>query len=99
MTRLLWALAAVSAVVFGSLFASINANAADVGGTPHYSRSAGLYCQEIWRCGPAGCDWHRVCSRPCPDGMSCAPLYGAYGPYGGQGYWGGYSDIGWSHGR
>jgi hypothetical protein len=29
----------------------------------------------------------------CPDGYSCYPLYGAYGPYGGQAYWAAYT--GW----
>jgi hypothetical protein len=29
----------------------------------------------------------------CPDGYSCYPLYGAYGPYGGASYWGAYT--GW----
>lgn len=29
----------------------------------------------------------------CPDGYSCYPLYGAYGPYGGQSYWAAYT--GW----
>jgi hypothetical protein len=54
-------------------------------------------CQDLWRCGPNGCAWRRVCTRPCPDGYSCAPLYGAYGPYGGVGYWGGYTDSGWGY--
>jgi hypothetical protein len=27
----------------------------------------------------------------CPDGYSCYPLYGAYGPYGGPAYWAAYS--------
>jgi hypothetical protein len=27
----------------------------------------------------------------CPDQLSCWPLYGAYGPYGGVGYWSAYS--------
>src|SRR5258708_26060897 len=31
----------------------------------------------------------------CPDGYSCYPLYGAYGPYGGQAYWAAYT--GWYH--
>ena len=31
--------------------------------------------------------------RGCPDGYSCYPLYGAYGPYGGRAYWGAYT--GW----
>jgi len=26
-----------------------------------------------------------------PDRYSCAPLYGAYGPYGGRDYWAAYS--------
>jgi hypothetical protein len=29
----------------------------------------------------------------CPDRYSCMALYGAYGPYGGPGYWGAYT--GW----
>jgi hypothetical protein len=39
-------------------------------------------------CGPSGCRWHR---RRCPDQLSCYPLYGAYGPYGGEAYWGAYA--------
>jgi hypothetical protein len=46
-------------------------------------------CHIVQRCGPAGCEWHRICPRGCPDGISCFPLYGAYGPWGGQAYWGG----------
>ena len=63
----------------------------------HRSYVASLNCQKLWRCTPAGCDWYRVCARPCPDGYSCSPLYGAYGPYGGTAYWGGYTDSGWSY--
>jgi len=34
--------------------------------------------------------------RPaCPDPYSCAPLYGAYGPYGGAAYWSRYTYAGW----
>ncbi len=34
--------------------------------------------------------------RPaCPDPYSCAPLYGAYGPYGGAAYWTRYTYAGW----
>jgi hypothetical protein len=36
------------------------------------------------------CGWRRCWSR-CPDRYSCAPLYGAYGPWGGQQYWAAYS--------
>jgi hypothetical protein len=52
-------------------------------------------CRAAWRCGPGGCDWRRVCARRCPDGISCYPLYGAYGPYGGAGFWGAYTPSGW----
>jgi hypothetical protein len=48
-------------------------------------------CHRVQQCSPAGCEWHRVCPRGCPDGVSCFPLYGAYGPWGGRGYWGSYS--------
>ena len=41
-------------------------------------------------CGPSGCRPQRVVSG-CPDRLSCYPLYGAYGPYGGAAYWGAYS--------
>lgn len=37
------------------------------------------------------------CGAPsglCPDGYSCYPLYGAYGPYGGTLFWGAYTDAG-----
>lgn len=35
-----------------------------------------------------------VPSGSCPDGYSCYPLYGAYGPYGGTLYWGAYTAPG-----
>jgi hypothetical protein len=38
------------------------------------------------------------CRVVCPDGYSCAPLYGAYGPYGGEAYWGGFTFTGWGRG-
>ena len=52
-------------------------------------------CTPTWRCGPIGCRWYRDCYRGCPDGFSCYPLYGAYGPYGGTAYWGAYSESAW----
>jgi hypothetical protein len=49
-------------------------------------------------CGPyAPCGAR--CRVICPDGYSCHPLYGAYGPYGGVGYWGAYTFTGWGPGR
>jgi hypothetical protein len=48
-------------------------------------------------CGPyAPCGVR--CRVVCPDGYSCYPLYGAYGPYGGVAYWGAYTFTGWGHG-
>ena len=45
-------------------------------------------------CGPyAPCEGR--CRVMCPDGYSCGSLYGAYGPYGGAAYWGGYTLSGW----
>lgn len=45
-------------------------------------------------CGPyAPCGVR--CRVVCPDGYSCQPLYGAYGPYGGVAYWGAYTFTGW----
>ena len=38
----------------------------------------------------------RLVWRGCPDRFSCYPLYGAYGPYGGVGYWTAYGP-GWAH--
>jgi hypothetical protein len=52
-------------------------------------------CQRIRVCDPGGCWIKRTCWRNCPDGISCYPLYGAYGPYGGIGYWGAYTFTGW----
>ena len=48
-------------------------------------------CRRVWRCGPYGCGWRRVCWR-------AAPYYGCYGYYGGYGYrpyYGGYRRWGW----
>jgi hypothetical protein len=46
------------------------------------------------KCGPYGPCRSR-CRIICPDRYSCYPLYGAYGPYSGQGFWGGYTYSGW----
>ena len=45
-------------------------------------------------CGPfAPCGVR--CPIVCPDRYPCFPLYGAYGPIGGVGYWGAYTYAGW----
>jgi hypothetical protein len=97
MSRILLVLAASFTFVFASFSAS-DVKAADARMSPGHA-SYGRYCQDIWRVGPDGGKWYQVCTSPCPDGISCSPLYGAYGPYGGVRYWGAYSDSGWSYYR
>ena len=93
-------IAVAVAAVFGSAAMLSEAKAADL-----VTKSGGLAtalppnCQDLLRCGPNGCNTYRVCTRPCPDGYSCTPLYGAYGPYGGEAYWGAYTDSGWDYQR
>ena len=98
MPKILLMLTAALIAVLASTSLSFHAKAADAD-LPGMSRGpiamANPHCRHLWRCGPAGCDWRHVCSRPCPDGYSCYPLYGAYGPYGGFTYWAGYSYGGW----
>ena len=101
MPKILLMLAAAFMIVFTSVSVSFVAKAADTL-APRQNRNrvamASRYCQDLWRCGPNGsCNWYHVCTRRCPDGYSCYPLYGAYGPYGGVAYWGGYTDSGWSY--
>ena len=40
---------------------------------------------------------HRRCNGVCLDRYAFRPLYGAYGPYGGVGYWGAYTFSGWGY--
>ena len=98
MSKIFLTLAAAFMPVLAGMSWSSDAKAADTGASRHRIVTTSPNCRELWRCGPAGCDWHRVCSRPCPDGYSCYPLYGAYGPYGGFAYWAAYSYGGWGAG-
>jgi hypothetical protein len=82
MRRLLLIAAMTIATASAALLFASRGQAADLNAnTRHFSRSD---------CGPYGCQWQRKLSR-CPDRLSCYPLYGAYGPYGGAAYWGAYS--------
>ena len=58
-----------------------------------HSKKVGHVCQGP-HCGPYTPCGVR-CRIVCPDRYSCAPLYGAYGPFGGAGYWGAYTFTGW----
>lgn len=102
MPKFLIGLGASFAVALATISVSSDIYAADLGvqrNAGHRIAAANVNCQELLRCGPDGCSTYRVCARPCPDGYSCAPLYGAYGPYGGVSYWGGYTDSGWNYYR
>jgi hypothetical protein len=52
-------------------------------------------CRAAWACGPRGCAWEPLCRRKAAQRYYGYPLYGAYGPYGGTGYWGAYTLSGW----
>jgi hypothetical protein len=85
-------------VTFASAAIHPTVKAADMSaGYSHRVIAFSRHCLDLWRCSSIGCGWYRVCSRACTDGYSCHPLYGAYGPYGGVGYWGAYTDSGWSY--
>ncbi|MGY4320262.1 hypothetical protein ACVWW1_009589 [Bradyrhizobium sp. JR3.5] len=58
---------------------------------PRVVQRVGRNCQRLQYCHGDVCQWKRVCWHGCPDRYSCAPLYGAYGPYGGRDYWATYS--------
>jgi hypothetical protein len=53
------------------------------------------HCWRTQVCGPAGCEWRRQCWTGCLGGresrFTCGALYGAYGPWGGRGYWDGFT--------
>src|SRR5215469_14253816 len=52
-------------------------------------------CRPVRHCTREGCITRHVCLRSsCPDRYSCSPLYGAYGPYGGEAYWRAYTAPG-----
>ena len=81
MRRTVYFLVAIAAISSVAFFAS-RAQAADLGVSKRYVTRSD--------CGPYGCEWRRRHYR-CPDRLYCYPLYGAYGPYGGVGYWSMYS--------
>ena len=58
---------------------------------PRVVQRVGGNCQRLQYCHGDVCQWKRVCWHGCPDRYSCAPLFGAYGPYGGRDYWAAYS--------
>jgi hypothetical protein len=85
-------LAAATAIVLASSGAVAPVALADEPGVARKAKSAKKCVGP--KCGPYAACGAR-CRVACPDGYSCNPLYGAYGPYGGVGYWGGYTLTGW----
>ena len=84
-------------MVVGAANVSATATAAELT-TPHARVTmVGPHCHSVRYCGPHGCVWRHSCHALCPDGYSCYPLYGAYGPYGGVAYWDGYTGGGWEY--
>ena len=81
MRRPLYFVAAIIAIFSVAWLSASPGQAADLNvNKRHVSRSD---------CGPSGCQRYRRIYVPGP--VSCYPLYGAYGPYGGAAYWGAYS--------
>jgi hypothetical protein len=89
--RIVLAIAAVSTVML--LSGSASNAVADEAPVVYHSRAVRHVCHGP-RCGPYTACGPR-CRHLCPGGYWCRPLYGAYGPYGGVGYWGGYTFTGW----
>lgn len=89
MCRLIVALLTALAVYVGWQSSSRQASAADLAPFAAPVKAK--------RCLHGNCVWPRYGWRGCPDRYSCSALYGAYGPYGGEGYWAAYSPA-WSWG-
>jgi hypothetical protein len=54
-------------------------------------------CRSVWICGAHDCGWRPICRPAAAERYYGYPLYGAYGPYGGTAYWGGYTASGWGY--
>jgi hypothetical protein len=107
MRKILLAITTVFAIVCSGLFFQGRAIAVTLG-TPaallsaseavDLSEKARQVCRRGHKCHPyAPCGTR--CRVACPDGTSCYPLYGAYGPIGGIGYWGAFTSSGWGFRR
>jgi hypothetical protein len=46
------------------------------------AQDVAYFCRRVWRCGPYGCGWRRVCSWTAPG-----PYYGYAPYYGHRPYW------------
>lgn len=78
MRRLFLFVAVIAVLAFGALWFAKPGQAADLNVKRHQVSQQ-----------PVSHRWYRY--GRCPDQLSCWPLYGAYVPYGGTGYWNAYS--------
>ncbi|MCP1837426.1 hypothetical protein ACVIHI_001202 [Bradyrhizobium sp. USDA 4524] len=85
------ALGMVALLLGGSVGSSVFAAELGISPGPRAVQRVNGNCQRLQYCRGDVCQWKRVCWHGCPDRYSCAPLYGAYGPYGGRDYWAAYS--------
>jgi hypothetical protein len=97
MKRILPTVVSGCLLVFTALSFSVDTKAAEITIPRARVARALPQCRGVGPCSP-GCLWHG-CRPICPEGYSCYPLYGAYGPYGGIAYWDAYTGGGWEYRR
>ncbi|MFL6797977.1 MAG: hypothetical protein ACJ8F3_11235 [Xanthobacteraceae bacterium] len=88
MRKTVWTLAALLVLVGTQLSSPAAADGVPVVRAKRVQVCRGPHCGPYAPCGVN-------CRRVCPDRYSCGPLYGAYGPYGGTGYFGAFTFTGW----
>lgn len=76
---------------------STNGRATELGVPRDRVAEALPHCDGTQPCRPVSCGPGYRCKPLCPDGYSCYPLYGGYGPYGGSAYWDAYTGGGWEY--
>ena len=89
--------ASMCLLVVATVALSTGTKAAEVA-VPHTRIVKASPCVGPGPCSPECLQRHH-CRPFCPDGYSCYPLYGGYGPYGGIAYWDAYTGDGWGYPR
>jgi hypothetical protein len=96
MKRIL-ALAGGSVLALTVLSCAMGAKAAELAAPNPRLAKAEPPCIAGAPCNPTCVDHY--CRPRCPDGYSCYPLYGAYGPYGGIAFWDAYTGSAFGYRR
>jgi hypothetical protein len=99
MTRIALVAAGVCMAGCVALGFSTSGGAAELVAPRAHVAEAMTPCDGIRPCRPVSCRLDHRCRPLCPDGYSCYPLYGAYGPYGGMAYWDAYTGGSWEYRR